>query len=112
MTTAAEAAKAIQAALDAWANATDVADKAHAFQYFSNKCSPAALRALLTERTALLAEREQDAKDAQRYRWLLANYARGDGYDLIDAALNDGEGDTKLSPAIDAAVGAQQKDQA
>lgn len=43
-------------------------------------------------------------KDAKRYRWLLANYARGDGYDAIDAALNDGEADIQLSPAVDAAM--------
>jgi len=43
-------------------------------------------------------------RDAARYRWLLDNYARGDGYDLIDAALNDGEPETQLSPAIDAAM--------
>lgn len=41
--------------------------------------------------------------DAERYRWLLANYATGDGYDNIDKALNDGDADTKLSAAIDAA---------
>lgn len=45
-----------------------------------------------------------DAKDAARYRWLLENYARNDGYTEIDAALNDGEADKYLSPAIDAAI--------
>lgn len=44
------------------------------------------------------------AKDAERYRWLLANYARGDGYHDIDAALNDGEPEKYLGPAIDAAI--------
>lgn len=44
------------------------------------------------------------AKDAARYRWLMANYARGDGWQQIDDALNYGEADTKLSPAIDAAM--------
>ena len=46
--------------------------------------------------------------DAARYRWLLANYARGDGWTAIDKALNDGEADTQLSPAIDAAIAQQQ----
>ena len=50
------------------------------------------------------AEIERLRADAARYRWLLANYARGDGYTAIDAALNDGEADTQLSPAIDAAM--------
>jgi hypothetical protein len=45
-------------------------------------------------------------KDAERYRWLLKNYARGDGYDAIDAALNDGQPEIQLSPAIDAAIDA------
>jgi hypothetical protein len=45
-------------------------------------------------------------KDAERYRWLLKNYARGDGYDAIDAALNDGKPEIQLSPAIDAAIDA------
>lgn len=45
--------------------------------------------------------------DARRYRWLLANYAFGDGFDLIDQALNDGEADEKLSDAIDNAVKAE-----
>ena len=44
--------------------------------------------------------------DAARYRWLMDNYATGDGYDRIDAALNDGDADTKLSPAIDSAIAA------
>lgn len=59
----------------------------------------------LTE-ALMAAESECEAlrKDAERYRWLLANYARGDGYDAIDAALNNGEADTQLSPAIDAAM--------
>jgi len=53
---------------------------------------------------------ENAEKDAARYRWLLANYARGDGYDAIDQALNDGEPDTQLSPAIDAAIAAATKE--
>ena len=50
------------------------------------------------------AEIERLRADAARYRWLLTDYARGDGYTAIDAALNDGEADTQLSPAIDAAM--------
>ncbi len=50
------------------------------------------------------AEIERLRADAVRYRWLLEYYARGDGYTAIDAALNDGEADTQLSPAIDAAM--------
>jgi hypothetical protein len=45
----------------------------------------------------------QDAKDAERYRWLLANYAIGDGYKHIDDALNYGEPE-KLTAAIDAEI--------
>lgn len=45
--------------------------------------------------------------DARRYQWLLAHYARGDGWADIDKALNDGEADTQLSPAIDAAMASQ-----
>lgn len=45
-------------------------------------------------------------RDAERYRWLLNNYARGDGYNDIDAALNDGEAEKYLSPAIDAQISA------
>jgi len=52
----------------------------------------------------LTAELEEARKDAARYRWLLNNYARGDGYTAIDAALNDGEPDSQLSQAIDAAM--------
>ena len=46
-------------------------------------------------------------RDAERYRWLLTNYARGDGYTDIDGALNDGRADAQLSPAIDAAMAAK-----
>lgn len=46
-------------------------------------------------------------KDAERYRWLLENYATGDGYDLIDDALNSGEADVYLSAEIDAAMQTQ-----
>lgn len=48
-------------------------------------------------------------RDAARYRWLLNNYARGDGYTDIDAALNEGEPEKYLSPAIDAAILATTK---
>lgn len=43
-------------------------------------------------------------RDAARYRWLLTNYATGDGYRKIDAALNDGDADKYLSAAIDEAM--------
>ncbi len=46
---------------------------------------------------------KRDEVDAARYRWLLDNYAFGDGYNVIDDALNNGEADKYLSPAIDAA---------
>ena len=68
------------------------------------------LQSLRSERTAWRATAENAEKDAARYRWLLANYARGDGYDAIDQALNDGEPDTQLSPAIDAAIAAATKE--
>lgn len=65
------------------------------------------LRACATAALAAQADarREDGAmrKDAERYRWLLANYAFGDGFDRIDQALNDGEADEQLSAAIDAA---------
>lgn len=48
-------------------------------------------------------------RDAARYRWLLANYATGDGYHKIDAALNDGEADKYLNAAIDAAMAQGEK---
>jgi transposase len=64
-----------------------------------------ALAALITER----AKVEAMEKDAARYRWLLVNYARGDGYEGIDRALNNGEADTQLSPAIDAAIAATER---
>lgn len=64
----------------------------------------AAIRCLAT-----LAPADSAAeRDAARYRWLLDNYATGDGYADIDAALNNGEADKYLSPAIDAAM--QQKE--
>ncbi len=47
-------------------------------------------------------------RDAERYRWLLANYAFGDGFVAIDSALNDGEAAVQLSPAIDAAIAAEK----
>lgn len=53
---------------------------------------------------ALIARIESLSADAERYKWLLDNYAFGDGYRDIDAALNDGEADKYLSPAIDAAI--------
>ncbi|WP_148716449.1 hypothetical protein [Chitinolyticbacter meiyuanensis] len=79
---------------------------------FFTAVSPATVIALL-DRLAELnrqwqALREVDRKDAARYRWLLANYARGDGYTAIDRALNDGDADTQLSPAIDAAIAQEQ----
>lgn len=61
-----------------------------------------------SQAAALAVPDERDNADAERYRWLLANYARGDGYDNIDAALNDGDADTKLSQAIDAAIAARK----
>lgn len=42
-------------------------------------------------------------RDAARYRWLLSNYAFGDGFNSIDDAMNNGEADKYLSVAIDAA---------
>ena len=69
------------------------------------------LQTLREERTEWRVTAENAEKDAERYRWLLANYARGDGYDAIDRALNDGEPDTQLSPAIDAAIDAAMKDE-
>ena len=67
----------------------------------------AKLRALNVARAECAKPEAQhpDTQDAERYRWLLKNYARGDGYTAIDKALNDGEPDTQLSPAIDAARG-------
>jgi hypothetical protein len=72
MTTAAEAAKAIQAALDAEpAGLCKERDAGYNLEVLRQRrdwihsvaetASPYALRALLTERTALLAAREQDA---------------------------------------------------
>jgi len=52
---------------------------------------------------ALLDQLEAANKDAARYRWLLDNYATGDGYTHIDNALNYGEPE-KLSSAIDAEI--------
>lgn len=60
------------------------------------------------ECVASSADSAADARDARRYRWLLDHYARGDGYTDIDAALNDGEPEKYLSPAIDAAIASMQ----
>lgn len=57
-----------------------------------------------TAASTATADSAADARDAARYRWLLGHYARGDGYSDIDAALNDGEPEKYLSPAIDAAI--------
>lgn len=58
------------------------------------------------DKFAALATAPDVAKDAARYRWLLENYAFGDGYHTIDAALNDGSADLNLSPAIDTQIAA------
>lgn len=68
--------------------------------WFDEALVKAALAALAQPQEAAPS---QDAEDAARYRWLLSNYARGDGFDRIDEALNDGEADVYLSAAIDAA---------
>lgn len=49
-------------------------------------------------------EIQQLRKDAERYRWLLGNYAFGDGYERVDYALNSGEAETLLSNSIDEAM--------
>lgn len=57
----------------------------------------------------VLEQVERMAEDAARYRWLLANYATGDGYHKIDAALNDGDADKYLNAAIDEAMAQGEK---
>lgn len=47
---------------------------------------------------------KQLQKDAERYRWLLGNYAFGDGYKRVDYALNSGEAEALLNDAIDEAM--------
>lgn len=63
-----------------------------------------ALKAAKAMQQAETERADANERDAGRYRWLLANYARGDGWQEIDDALNDGEADTKLSPSIDRAM--------
>jgi hypothetical protein len=57
----------------------------------------------------VLEQVERMAKDAARYRWLLANYATGDGYHKIDAVLNGGDADEYLNAAIDEAMAQGEK---
>lgn len=61
---------------------------------------------------AVLARLSVSERNAARYQWLLDNYARGDGHTDIDAALNDGEAEKYLSPAIDAQIAAIQAKEA
>jgi hypothetical protein len=70
MTTAQEAAARIREALEAYDAATTGRDEAHAMGALMNASDPESLR-------ALLAERDELAKDAARYRWLRAQVQSG-----------------------------------
>lgn len=74
---------------------------------YENDCSgPAAdLKALLDSPAPTAPAKQADALDAARYRWLLENYARGDGFNDLDVALNDGDPE-KINQAIDARIAA------